>query len=254
MPIEPTLPAVFLALPLAHRGLHGRASGVIENSRAAFAAAIRGGYGIELDLQLSADGEAMVFHDDDLARLTGAEGRVGARSAIELGALGLTGGDEAIPTLAEVLSLVAGRVPLLVEVKDQSRAMAPVDGRLERRAAALLGAYDGPAALMSFNPHSVAECRDAAPEIPRGRTTCGFAEGDWRRLPAGRRAALARLDDLDALGCSFISHQHDDLGSDAVAKVKAVGRPVLAWTIRSREEETAARAVADNITFEGYPA
>ncbi|QIE56956.1 phosphodiesterase [Pikeienuella piscinae] len=251
---RPALPAVFLALPLAHRGLHDRAAGVIENSRVAFEAAIRGGYGIELDLQLSADGEAMVFHDDDLDRLTEAEGPVGLRSATELGEIRLGEGDETIPTLTEVLSLVAGRVPLLVEIKDQSRAMASVDGRLERRAAALLSAYDGPAALMSFNPHSVTECRGAAPEIPRGRTTCAFAEGPWGRLPAARRAALARLDDLDALGCSFISHQHDDLRSDAVAKVKASGRPVLAWTIRSREEEEAARAVADNITFEGYAA
>lgn len=251
---SPALPAAFLSRPLAHRGLHDPAAGVIENSRAAFTAAIEGGYGIELDLQLSADGEAMVFHDDDLARVTGAEGPVGARSAAELGALNLKGGAETIPTLAEVLSLVAGRAPLLVEIKDQSRAMAPVDGRLERRAAALLGAYDGPVALMSFNPHSVTECRDAAPGIARGRTTCAFAEGHWRRLPAARRAALARLDDLDALGCGFISHQHDDLRSDAVAAVKATGRPVLAWTIRSRAEEEAARAVANGITFEGYMA
>ncbi|WP_340108326.1 glycerophosphodiester phosphodiesterase family protein [Pikeienuella sp. HZG-20] len=250
----PELGAEFLASPLAHRGLHDRAAGVIENSRAAILAAVEAGYGVELDLQLSADGEAMVFHDDDLARLTGAPGPVGARTASALGGLTLLGADETIPTLEEILALVAGRAPLLIEVKDQSRALAPVDGRLERRAAALLRGYSGPAALMSFNPHSVAMCRDAAPDIPRGRTTCAFSGAHWASLPPTRRRALARLDDLDELGCGFISHQHDELGSPEVAAVKASGRAVLAWTIRTKAAETRARAIADNITFEGYPA
>lgn len=250
----PPLPPGFLSRPLAHRGLHDRAAGMIENSRAAIEAAIEAGYGVELDLQLSADGEAMVFHDDDLDRLTGAAGPVSALSAAALGRIALRDAGEPIPTLAEVLAIAAGRAPLLIEVKDQSRAMAPVDGRLERRAAALLADYDGPAALMSFNPHSVAHCRDAAPEIPRGRVTCAFHGDYWGALAPERRAALARLDDLDALGCGFISHQHGDLGDAPVAAAKARGVPVLTWTIRSPEEEARARRIADNITFEGYRA
>ncbi len=250
----PALPRAFLERPLAHRGLHDRAAGVIENSRAAAEAAIAAGYGIELDLQLSADGEAMVFHDDDLNRLTGETGPVRERTARELSRIRLTGSDETIPTLAEFLSLVGRRAPLLVEAKDQSLVMGPVDGRLERRAARLLSAYDGEKAVMSFNPHSVALFRDAAPAIPRGRTTCSFREDYWSGLAPERRAELARMDDLDALGCGFISHQHNDLGDEEVARVKTTGLPILCWTIRSPEAEAAARRVADNITFEGYRA
>ncbi|MEX2519329.1 MAG: glycerophosphodiester phosphodiesterase family protein [Paracoccaceae bacterium] len=250
----PTLPAAFLDAPLAHRGLHDRAGGVIENSRAAVKAAVTAGYGIEIDLQLSADGEAMVFHDDDLPRLTGESGPLSAKTAAELARAPLLGSDETIPTLAEILSLVGGRAPLLIEIKDQSRAMSAIDGALERRAAALLASYAGPVALMSFNPASVAACRDAAPAIPRGRTTCAFEEGEWAGLPAVRRAALARIDDLDALGCRFISHQHDQLESEPVRRVKAAGAHVLCWTIRNADQETAARRIAANITFEGYRA
>ncbi len=252
--MTPALPRAFLERPLAHRGLHDRAKGVIENSRAAAEAAIVGGYGIELDLQLSADGEAMVFHDDELFRLTGAKGPVGARTAGELGALTLTGGGEHPPTLPEFLSLVAGRAPLLVEIKDQSGDMGETNGHLEARAAELLLAYEGPVAVMSFNPHSVARMRDLAPALPRGRTTCGWPAKEWPGLAAERRAALARLDDLETLGCSFISHQRTDLGSDEVARVKAKGLPVLCWTTRSAEQEREARRVADNVTFEGYRA
>ena len=118
-----TLPPAFLRLPIAHRALHDRAQGRPENSRAAIRAAIAAGYGIEIDLQASADGVAMVFHDDDLGRLTGATGPVRARTAAELGAIRLTDAEDGIPTLAEVLEIVAGRVPLLIEIKDQSGEM-----------------------------------------------------------------------------------------------------------------------------------
>lgn len=167
----PLLPPGFLSLPLAHRGLHERGRGVIENSRAAIIAAIEAGYGVELDLQLSADGEAMVFHDYELERLTGRPGLVAETRADALGEMTLTGG-EGVPTLGEILGLTAGRAPLLIEIKDQSRALAAMDGALERRVAQLLGEYHGPVAVMSFNPHSVALMRDFAPQIPRGRTTC----------------------------------------------------------------------------------
>lgn len=252
--MRPALPRALLTTPLAHRGLHDRERGVVENARAAFEAAIEAGYGIELDLQLSADGEAMVFHDDALARLTGRTGMVRDLTARELGGVGLAGGDETIPTLTEILDLVAGRAPLLIEAKDQSLELAPVDGRLERRAARLLAAYEGDIAVMSFNPHSVAAFAAEAPNIPRGRTTCAFDERTWRAAPPERLADLRRLDDLDALGAGFISHQLDDLASDQAAAVKAAGIPVLCWTIRSEAAEAAARAVADNITFEGYRA
>lgn len=247
-PLDPA----FLTTPIAHRGLHDRVKGVIENSRAAMRAAMEAGYGIEMDLQLSADGEAMVFHDDDLMRLTGQSGMVRDKTAAELGRIGLTDGGETIPTLGEILNLVAGRAPLLIEAKDQSLVLGPVKGVLERRVAALLADYEGPVALMSFNPHSVAHFCDAAPKIARGRVTCAFDADDWPAVAPDRRADLAKIDDLDALAASFISHQQDQLEGALMAK--QAGYPVLCWTVRSREREAAARNIADNITFEGYRA
>ena len=124
-------------------------------------AAIAAGYGIELDVQRSADGEAMVFHDDAMPRLTGEPGLVRDYTAAALGRIALRDGGETVPTLAEFLALVAGRAPLLIEIKDQDGALGPDVGPLEARVAALLAGYAGPAALMSFNPHSVAALADA---------------------------------------------------------------------------------------------
>ncbi len=247
------LPPAFLAAPIAHRGLHNRAEGVIENSRAAAMAAIAAGFGIECDIQASADGEAFVFHDDVLERLTPGNGAVSALGAAELAATPLRGAadGEAIPSLEAFLALVAGRVPLLIEIKDQSHALSAEVGALERRVAALLKDYDGPVAVMSFNPHSVAAAAAAAPEVPRGLTTCAFDEVEWQ-IDDGRRAELAALADFEPLGCAFVSHDKADLDNPALARVKAAGAPVLTWTIRSAADETAARRVADNITFEGY--
>ena len=252
---SPPLPPAFLAAPIAHRGLHDRAAGAVENSRAAARAAIAAGYGIECDVQASADGEALVFHDDLLDRLTGAAGPVGAATAARLTALPLTGAaeGETIPTLAEFLALVAGRAPLLVEIKDQTRALGPGVGPLERRVAELLARYDGPAAVMSFNPHAVAAMAGAAPDLARGLTSCAFGEPEWG-IDAPRRAHLAALADFDPFGCAFVSHDKADLANPALAALKARGAPILTWTIRSAAEEAAARRVADNITFEGYRA
>ncbi len=249
-----SLPAEYIARPFAHRGLHDRAAGIVENSRAAIMAAVEAGYGVEIDIQISADGEAMVFHDYEMERLTGEQGFARTRSARDLSLIKLKDSDEGIPTLSEVLSLVGGRAPLLIEIKDQHLALGPVDGVVEKRVVQLLAGYAGQTALMSFNPHSVAHCRDMAPQIPRGRVTCDFGVEDWAQVPAARRVELAALSDLETLGASFISHQHDVLGDDAVTAVKATGLPVTCWTIRSPEEEAVARLVADNITFEGFRA
>lgn len=248
------LPAEFLTTPFAHRGLHDRTAGVIENSRSAVEAAVRAGYGIEIDLQMSADGEAMVFHDDTFDRLTAETGPVRQHSAAALGRIDLIDGGEGIPTLADILDIVRGQVPILVEIKDQSGCLGPVDGHLERRAARLLSTYDGPTALMSFNPFSVAICADAAPKIPRGRVTALFKPNEWKDLSPDRAADLNRFDDLDSLGASFISHDHKDLANPEVAAAKASGRHILCWTTKSPAEDAAARLIAENVTFENYAA
>lgn len=247
-----TLPSAFLDRAIAHRALHDIRDGRPENSLAAIRAAIAGGYGIEIDLQPSADGRAMVFHDDTLDRLTGATGRVADQAAATLGEIPLTGSSEGIPTLDAVLALVGGQVPLLIEIKDQDGQMGPGVGALEAATAAALAGYEGPVALMSFNPHAVAELARLMPGLPRGLTTCGFAAAHWPELTEETRARLRLIPDIDRVGASFISHHAHDLGAPRVAEVKQAGLPVLSWTIRTPAEEAAARQVADNVTFECY--
>ncbi|MBT8411534.1 MAG: phosphodiesterase [Octadecabacter sp.] len=247
-----TLPEAFLTRPLAHRALHG--GDVAENSVGAIKGAIAAGYGIEVDIQPSSDGVPMIFHDYDMKRLTGATGPIAKRSAAELGAIALTGGGGFIPTLAQVLDVVAGQVPLLIEIKDQDGALGPAVGPLEQAVCAVLAGYTGAVALMSFNPHSVAACAAHAPDISRGLTTCPYPADDWPTVPEATRAALRPIPDYDRTGACFISHQRDDLASPHVAALKARGVPVLCWTVRSSQQEAEARKVADNITFEGYRA
>ncbi|WP_108484398.1 glycerophosphodiester phosphodiesterase family protein [Oceaniglobus ichthyenteri] len=246
-----TLPASFLTTPLAHRGLHDQTRGRPENSRAAFRAAIAAGYGIELDVQRAADGAAMVFHDYDLPRLTGTEGTVRTTSAAALGQIRLSGGDEAIPTLDEVLNLVAGQVPLLIEIKDQDGALGGDVGPLEQAVADLLQGYSGDVAVMSFNPHAVAALAKAAPQVPRGLTTCAFSPDDWGVSPE-RAEHLTRIVDYDRLNACFVSHDRNDLANPRLAELRASGAGILCWTIRTPDQEAEARKVADNITFEGY--
>lgn len=248
------LPEVFLKAPIAHRAFHDREKGRPENSRAAVRAAITAGYAIEIDIQPSADGVPMVFHDYDLRRLTGQSGRVRGLTAAELSALPLTGGSEGVPSLAEVLEIVAGQVPLLIEIKDQDGGMGPNVGQLERNVADVLSDYTGPVALMSFNPHSVAVLADAAPDLPRGLTTSAYRDEDWPLLSAATRAHLRGIPDLGSTGASFISHEASDLDRPKVLDLKQKGTTVLCWTIRSADAEKEARNIAQNVTFEGYNA
>lgn len=252
-PVVP-LPKAFLKAPIAHRALHDRAAGRPENSCAAVRAAVVAGYGIEIDIQPSADGVPMVFHDYDLRRLTGKSGRIHGRSAADLQALPLLQGSEGIPTLADILVLVAGRVPLLIEIKDQDGNMGDDVGELERAVAKTLSNYAGPVALMSFNPHSVAALADAAPHLPRGIVTGAYRPEAWPLLSGATRDRLRDIPDMARTGSSFISHDAADLSRPRVAMLKALGTAVLCWTIRSPEAEAEARRVAQNVTFEGYKA
>ncbi len=242
----------FLKEPFAHRALHDVTDGRPENSRAAIRAAITAGYGIEIDLQLSSDGQAMVFHDYSLDRLTAEHGPVRLRSAADLTQVRLGGGDEGIPDFHEVLGIVAGKVPLLVELKDQDGAMGQAVGALESAAAKAVQNYPGLLAFMSFNPHSVGRLGELAPEVPRGLVTDAFGVDHWPLLPEKTRSFLRDIPDFDRVGASFISHQVDDLQMPRVSELKAAGASVLCWTVRSTSQETKARQVADNVTFEGY--
>ncbi|APE42152.1 phosphodiesterase [Sulfitobacter alexandrii] len=246
-----SLPRAFHVTPLAHRGLHDVNAGRPENSRAAVRAAIDAGYGIEIDVQLTSDNAAMVFHDYALERLTVATGPVRLRTARALADTRLKGGDEGIPPLSEVLDLVAGQVPLLIELKDQDGGMGPDIGPLEAAVAEALAGYAGPVAVMSFNPHSVARMAELLPDVPRGIVTSAYRYEDWP-LPRATCDLLREVPDFDRVGAAFISHEVDDLARPRVDEIKRAGAMICCWTIRDAAQEAQARRVADNITFEGY--
>lgn len=248
------LPPSLRHLPVAHRAYHSRADRRPENSLAAMRAAIAAGYAIEMDVQLSRDGQAMVFHDEELDRLTAEHGLLADRTATELAAIRLTDSDEGIPTLAQVLDLVAGQVPLLIELKDQTMVMGETDARLERAVAAALADYAGDVALMSFNPHCMAHMAEFAPHIARGLTTSSYDAAEWSPVPADVCDRLRDIPDYDRVGASFISHQGDDLNRPRVLELKAKGAAILCWTIKSAQDEALVRRIADNVTFEGYAA
>ncbi len=226
------------ARPIAHRGYHDIQRGRPENTLAAFHAAVRARYAIECDLHISADGVPVVFHDDDLERLAGETGQVRDLTAAELGDLRVAGSREWIPTLDEMLELVAGRVPLVIELKhvpgrDYGLAVEAVD-RLKR--------YAGPAALMSFDPGLIAEVRIAAPNFPRGL----IAAGSWRYAAHHLRAALS-------LGVDFVSYAVDDLPTPMpVIARRLFGMPLICWTVRTPAQVRRAERWADQITFEGF--
>lgn len=248
------LPAAFLSKPIAHRALHDRRLGRPENSIGAIRAAIAKGYAIEIDLQLTLDGVAMVFHDEEMARLTMGTGLVRNLTCAQMQALAVRDSADAVPTLAQVLDLIAGQVPLLIEIKDQTDSMSQTDGRLEEATAVALSTYGGPVAVMSFNPHSVAHMARLAPQVPRGLTTSTYVPAEWAPLDGARCEELRVIPDYDRTLSSFISHEAADLASPRVAQLAASGAAILCWTIRSPQEEARARTYAQNVTFEGYAA
>ncbi|MBL4751057.1 MAG: phosphodiesterase [Amylibacter sp.] len=245
-------PKALLKAPIAHRTLHDISDGRPENSLAGAAAAIKQGYAIELDLQMSKDGVPMVFHDYSLERLTDETGAVAQRTAEQLGAIRLKHGNECIPTLEDFLKFINGRVPLLIEIKDQDGALGPNVGALEQASCKLLNNYNGACALMSFNPHTVAKCAEFAPDIPRGLTTGTFLAQNWLFVPEGRRMELAGIPDYDRVGACFISHHVMHLEDAVVTYRKQQGAAILCWTVRTAMIEETARKIADNVTFEGY--
>lgn len=246
------LSSEFITRPLAHRTLHDVSDGRPENSLAGARAAVEAGFGIEIDVQLTADDQALVFHDYDLERLTGAKGYVRTKTKAEMAAIPLKGSDATAPVLSDFLNLIDGQVPVLIELKDQDGALGATPSSLEEAVCDCLKTYKGQVAVMSFNPHMVARCKELAPDIPRGIVTDPFIEEDWPFVPAERRAQLATIHRFDEVGASFISHNVSDLRSKYVQRIKSKGHPILCWTVKSAASEAEARKIADNITFEQY--
>ena len=247
----PALDPAFLKTPIAHRALHDASKGVFENCRSAIIAAIEHGYAIEIDLQLSADGRAMVFHDDTLDRLTDKRGDVSDYTAAELSQIKVGSGQDVIEPLEDILRLIDGRVPLLIELKDQSRQLSQTDGRLEQATIDALSLYHGPVAVMSFNPHMIATMAKLSSDLPLGLTTGSFMDPTWG-IDAERIAHLSQIADFDPTRYSFVSHFALELTAPCIQTLQEQGAAIFTWTIRSPEAEAVARQTVDNITFEGY--
>ncbi|GGC57375.1 glycerophosphodiester phosphodiesterase family protein [Chelatococcus reniformis] len=236
--------------PVAHRGLHGRPSGCLENTTAAAAAAMAAGYGIECDVQLTRDGEAIVFHDDTLDRLCRAEGPVRDRTAAELGCIAYRDApDQAMPTLASFLDAIGARVPVLVEIKSRFDG----DLSLARRVAAIVADAPANVALMSFDDDVVAALGDLAPTRPRGIVAqADYDEEEWDGLPTARRSRLSGLLHLDRSRPDFLAWRVRDLPSPPTTVARHLGMPVLAWTVRTTAERERAADGADQMIFEGF--
>ena len=201
-------------------------------------------------MQPSADGEAMVFHDATLDRLTTASGRVDQRSAANLKAVAFKATDDRMFTLAELFAQVAGRVPLVVEIKSE------FDGRLAltQRVAELAKGYAGPLALMSFDPAPIAWLNSNAPALTRGIVAeSHYAGSHWDRLGAEAKQGLAALSHFPATDPHFLSWRVADLPNAATELYRsALKRPVICWTVRTEADRAMAAKHADQVTFEGY--
>ena len=224
--------------PIAHRGLHDGNRRRYENSPAAFEAAISANFAIELDLQLSADGEAIVFHDKTLDRLCVESGEVASRDAGELRKIRLGDTDDRIPTLTDTLDLVRGRTGLVIEMKSNPGR----NGELAKAAARALRDYNGPVAVMSFSHGLLAAWRETGISLPLGLTAEGIGS-----------IALEEHQRAFEHDIAFVSYHVKALPNPFVAHARENRKlPVISWTVRTEEDIAATRAHADQMTFEGF--
>lgn len=225
------------ARPIAHRGYHDMNQSIWENTASAFARAVEAGYGIECDLHIATDGVPVVFHDDDLERLCGLPGDVRARTSRELAQLRVGGTKDGVPSLPALLKLVAGKVPLIIELKgrpgdDEGFADAVVE---------CLAGYAGDVALMSFDHGLLRDLKSCGATCPLGLT----AEG-------AKPEAFFTHEEAMQLGLNFISYFVHHLPNAFVEAQRAQGVPVISWTVRDKQAYVHSLAHADQMTFEGF--
>ena len=226
-----------IAQPIAHRGRHDGNKSVWENTLSAFQAAIDEGFAIECDLQYAADAVPVVFHDAGMSRLCNIKGDVRAKSSAELSLISVGGTKDKVPSLKQLLALVRGRVPLVLELKGR-------EGDDDGFAAAVLEEledYEGPVALMSFDHWLLRDLRELECPRPVGLTAEGTKAADFEMH-----------DEMISLGMDFISYNIMHLPNDYITLQRSKDIPVISWTVRSREQQAHSEANADQITFEGF--
>jgi glycerophosphoryl diester phosphodiesterase len=238
------------ARPVAHRGLHDRTRGIIENMPGAAHAAMAGNFGIECDIQLTADGEAMVHHDDELGRLTEGSGVLLGKTAAELKAVKFKDTPERMMSLGDLCALVAGRVPLVIEMKSHFDH----DRKLVARMVQILTAYQGPAVGMSFDPDQVQALREMMPQLPRGIIAeSTYDAADWPEASPAQRRGMLHLRHAFRTRPHFVAYWIDELPAPAPWVARNVfGLPLLTWTVRSPEQRERAARQADQMIFEGF--
>jgi glycerophosphoryl diester phosphodiesterase len=243
-------PAWLTARPIAHRGLHERARGIVENMPGAALAAVAGNFSIECDIQLSADGEAMVHHDDGLGRLTEGSGALVGLTSRALKDVRFKDTAEKMMSLGDLCALVSGRVGIVIEVKSHFDG----DRKLIKRMAEVLGRYPGPVAGMSFDPDQVLAMREAMPELARGIVAQRlYNEADWREATAEQRRGMLHLRHALHSRPHFVAYSVNDLPAAAPWVARHVfGLPLLTWTVRTKDQRERAARHADQMIFEGF--
>ncbi len=237
-----------VARPIAHRGLHNATEGIVENCESAFSAAIKHGYAIECDIGLTKDGEAVVFHDDTINRLMDGNGMVNNFTTKELKQKQFCQGNDKIQTLSELLEQVDGRATLVIEIK----SLWDEDMTLTNRALDVLADYDGPYALMSFDPHLIACVAERSPVTVRGITADRVTDPYYDMLSLPRRLEMQSFSHLPLTKPHFVSFDANGLPFAVVNEIRDRGHPVICWTLRSPEQAYRALRYSDQITFENY--
>ncbi len=225
--------------PIAHRGYHDRNKLVWENTLSAFSRAIEAGFAIECDLQLASDSVPVVFHDDEMTRLTGIKGDVRERTSGELGLLSVGQTKDKVPTLKQLLKLCAGKVPLVLELK--GREGAGIDDGFAEAVLEVLEGYDGHVALMSFDHHLLRDLKTAGSPWPLGLTAEGAKPEDF-----------FKHDEAMQIGLDFISYAWAHLPNSFIEAQKKLGLPIITWTVRDENGRETSYKYADQITFEGF--
>ncbi len=236
-----------VARPIAHRGFHNKKT-IIENTESAFEAAIDGDYAIECDVQMAADGEAIVYHDDEVDRLTDTKGHVKSFTTWQLKKMTFSSTSDRMQTLDELLEQVDGSATLIIELKSHW------DGNmaLVKRVIEVIEGYDGPVALMSFDPAMIASARTIAPDVVRGITADRTVDPYYNVLPVSKRVSMRNFEHLAQTQPHFVSYYWRDLPFEPMTEIRNAGHPVITWTLRSQQEASEAMRYCDQVTFEGY--
>jgi glycerophosphoryl diester phosphodiesterase len=238
------------AKPIAHRGLHDAGNGIVENTAGAVQAALAAGYGVEVDLQISADGEAMVYHDAVLGRITEGESRLDQLTSAQLKRVKFRESGERMLTLAELCDLIGGRTVLLPELKSRFDG----DDRLAARVAALLSGYKGPVAPMSFDPVQLQILRQKAPKLPRGIVAARYKPHPyWDQMPPRLRYGMGSLLPSAPARPQFVAYMNDNLPALAPWLARHIlCLPLIAWVVRTQARRQLAARYADQVIFEGF--